>query len=255
MGSTTAALTGGAAILTGTGTAAGSWNAHVKAVGTHATVDPSAVAVVNYQFEIGDTDNAELATIIGTLPNTGTATTTLTNIDVSGYNMSALLNPDNTNMLEDYYYYDGSLTLPSSVDGDRTTMGCNEIVRWLIPTTKLSLSATQLDAFQGSDIADAIHLQQGASLARAIQTNANLCTTGRSPPAPTSGRAWPPACCPWAPSASSTPSSPSQTPPRRSPRTPSWMCSPTSSRDLSTPSPLPTSAVPLTITVTTLNSK
>merc|ERR1719189_2412347 len=59
--STTAALTGGAAILTGTGTAAGSWNAHVKAVGTHATVDPSAVAVVNYQFEIGDTDNAELA--------------------------------------------------------------------------------------------------------------------------------------------------------------------------------------------------
>merc|ERR1712154_76831 len=155
MGSTTAALTGGSAILTGTGTAAGSWNAHVKAVGTHATVDPSAVAVVNYQFEIGDTDNAELATIIGTLPN----------IDVSGYNMSALLNPDNTNMLEDYYYYDGSPTLPSSVDGDRTTMGCNEIVRWLIPTTKLSLSATQLDAFQGSDIADAIHLQQGASLA------------------------------------------------------------------------------------------
>merc|ERR1712083_696497 len=32
-------------------------------------------------------------------------------------------------------------------------------------------SATQLDAFQGSDIADAIHGQQGASLAREIQTN------------------------------------------------------------------------------------
>merc|ERR1711997_1426262 len=112
--SNTAALTSGAAI-TADDPDPNSWNAHVKAVATAPTVDPSAVAVISYQFEIGDTDNAELATIIGTLPNTGTATTTLTNIDVSGYNMSALLNPDNTNMLEDYYYYDGSLTLPSSV--------------------------------------------------------------------------------------------------------------------------------------------
>merc|ERR1711997_480855 len=143
--STTAALTGGAAI-----TAAANWNTHVKAVVDHATLDPSAVAVVNYQFEISTTDNAELATIISALSTTGSTGSALTisDIPVDGYNMSALLNPDNTNMLEDYYYYDGSLTLPGSVEGDRATMGCNEIVRWLIPTTKLSLSQAQLDAIR-----------------------------------------------------------------------------------------------------------
>jgi len=148
------------------------WNTHVKKVAEATTVDPSAVAVISYQFEIGDTDNAELATIIAALPataNLGTAQ------DVASYNLSALINPDNTNMLEDYYYYDGSLTLPTSVEADRAAdkMGCNEIVRWLIPTTKLSLSQTQLDAIQASDLAVALNTAQGASLARAIQTNAN----------------------------------------------------------------------------------
>merc|ERR1711997_96902 len=168
--SNTAALTSGAAI-TADDPAANSWNAHVKAVAKAPTVDPSAVAVISYQFEIGDTDNAELATIIAELGTIDPTATAGTASPIANYNMSALLNPDNTNMLEDYYYYDGSLTLPSSVEGDRADIGCNEIVRWLIPTTKLSLSATQLDAFQGSDIADAIHGQQGASLAREIQTN------------------------------------------------------------------------------------
>jgi carbonic anhydrase len=158
--------------------AQGDWYTHVKKVAEATTVDPSAVAVISYQFEIGDTDNAELAYIIKELPAVGATSTiptdtTIADIAVNGYNMSALLNPDNTNMLEDYYYYDGSLTLPGSVEGDVATMGCNEIVRWLIPTTKLSLSAAQLDAFQGSDLADAIHLQQGPSLARIIQNNAN----------------------------------------------------------------------------------
>merc|ERR1719266_933422 len=148
------------------------WYTHVKKVAEAATVDPSAVAVISYQFEIGDTDNAELATIIAALPataNLGTAQ------DVASYNLSALINPDNTNMLEDYYYYDGSLTLPTSVEADRAAdkMGCNEIVRWLIPTTKLSLSQTQLDAIQASDLAVALNTAQGASLARAIQTNGN----------------------------------------------------------------------------------
>merc|ERR1711997_1195154 len=51
-------LKSNAAALTATGaliTAAANWNTHVKAIATAATVDPSGVAVVNYQFEIGDT--------------------------------------------------------------------------------------------------------------------------------------------------------------------------------------------------------
>merc|ERR1711997_887094 len=51
--STAAALTATGALIT----AAANWNTHVKAIATAATVDPSGVAVVNYQFEIGDTDN------------------------------------------------------------------------------------------------------------------------------------------------------------------------------------------------------
>merc|ERR1719266_213273 len=164
--STAAALTATGALIT----AAANWNTHVKAIATAATVDPSGVAVVNYQFEIGDTDNAELATIIAALPQTADLATAP---DVASYNLSALINPDNTDMLEDYYYYDGSLTLPTSVTADFLTMGCNEIVRWLIPTTKLTLSQTQLDAIQASDLAVALDAKQGASLARAIQTNAN----------------------------------------------------------------------------------
>merc|ERR1719266_907553 len=150
--STTAALTGGAAI-TATGTAAAnSWYKHVTDVGTAATVDPSAVAVVNYQFEIGDTENAELETIISNMKliETKDAATNGAAITFADFNMSALINPDNTNMLEDYYYYDGSLTLPTGASGDKTKMGCNEIVRWLLPTTKLSLSKAQLTEIQGS---------------------------------------------------------------------------------------------------------
>merc|ERR1719266_1617593 len=172
--STTAALTTGAAI-----TATTEWNDHVTAVGIHATADPSAVAVVNYQFEIGDTDNAELAPIITEMVKivtSGAADSGITGaaLPVADFNMSALINPDNTNMLEDYYYYDGSLTLPAGDSGaDKTKSGCDEIVRWLLPTTKLSLSQTQLDAIQASDIAVALNTAQGASLARAIKTNAN----------------------------------------------------------------------------------
>jgi len=150
---------------------AAGWTTHVTAAATATTVDPSAVAVVNYQFEIGDTDNAELATIIAALPATANLGT---KVDITSYNLSALINPDNTDMLEDYYYYDGSLTLPAGATGaDLTKVGCNEIVRWLLPTTKLSLSQAQLDAIQASDLAVALDTKQDASLARKIQTNAN----------------------------------------------------------------------------------
>jgi len=81
------------------------WNTHVKAVVDASTVpDPSAVAVVNYQFEIDTVDNPALADIITALDVHAFGTAG----DITTYNMSALLNPANTNMLEDYYYYDVS---------------------------------------------------------------------------------------------------------------------------------------------------
>jgi len=165
--SSAAALTAGSAVL-----ATSDWNTHVKAVVDASTVpDPSAVAVVNYQFEIDTVDNPALADIITALE----AHTLGTAEDYIGttYNMSALLNPANTNMLEDYYYYDGSLTMPTAVEADFATMGCNEIVRWILPTTKLPISKSQLTAIRAAASSVAIEAIQGPSLARSIQTNAN----------------------------------------------------------------------------------
>merc|ERR1711997_1372169 len=176
--STTAALTTGAAIVAATT----EWYTHVKKIVDYSPLDPSAIAVVNYQFEIGDTDNAELAEIITALNAIKASGGTIDIATDNGakqtisFNMSALINPDNTNMLEDYYYYDGSLTLPSSKTSDTDKMGCNEIVRWLLPTTKLSLSQAQLDDIQDSEVAKALAAangQDGNSLARDIKTNAN----------------------------------------------------------------------------------
>jgi len=165
--SSAAALTAGSAVL-----ATSDWNTHVKAVVDASTVpDPSAVAVVNYQFEIDTVDNPALADIITALE----AHTLGTAEDYIGttYNMSALLNPANTNMLEDYYYYDGSLTMPTAVEADFATMGCNEIVRWILPSTKLFISKSQLTAIRAAASSVAIEAIQGPSLARSIQTNAN----------------------------------------------------------------------------------
>jgi len=165
--SSAAALTAGSAVL-----ATSDWNTHVKAVVDASTVpDPSAVAVVNYQFEIDTVDNPALADIITALE----AHTLGTAEDYIGttYNMSALLNPANTNMLEDYYYYDGSLTMPTAVEADFATMGCNEIVRWILPSTKLPISKSQLTAIRAAASSVAIEAIQGPSLARSIQTNAN----------------------------------------------------------------------------------
>jgi len=169
--SSAAALTDGSAVLDFP-----DWNTHVKAVVDASTVpDPSAVAVVNYQFEIDTVDNPALADIITALEAhaLGTAEDCIGTGMGCNYNMSALLNPANTNMLEDYYYYDGSLTMPTAVIADIATMGCNEIVRWVLPTTKLHISKSQLTAIRAAASSVAIEAIQGPSLARSIQTNAN----------------------------------------------------------------------------------
>merc|ERR1712127_550803 len=91
--SSAAALTAGSAVL-----ATANWYTHVKAVVDASTVpDPSAVAVVNCQFEIDTVDNPALADIITALERHDVGTSGY--LDITTYNMSALLNPANTNML------------------------------------------------------------------------------------------------------------------------------------------------------------
>merc|ERR1712141_129922 len=74
---------------------------------------------------------------------------TAANYAASSINMSALMMLTN-GALEDYYYYDGSLTAPADVPTGQTAAtyniraSCAEIVRWIIPTQRLTLSATQV---------------------------------------------------------------------------------------------------------------
>ena len=49
--------------------------------------------------------------------------------------------------LDEYYYYDGSLTLPADTAALQPTQGCAEIVRWILPTKKLTMSEDQFNMF------------------------------------------------------------------------------------------------------------
>ena len=50
--------------------------------------------------------------------------------------------------LDEYYYYYGSLTFPANSMADYPTHSCAEIVTWILPTKKLTISPVQLAAFQ-----------------------------------------------------------------------------------------------------------
>ena len=49
--------------------------------------------------------------------------------------------------LDEYYYYDGSLTFPADMAAMQPTQGCAEIVRWILPTKKLTMSEAQFNMF------------------------------------------------------------------------------------------------------------
>ena len=50
--------------------------------------------------------------------------------------------------LDEYYYYYGSLTFPANSMADYPTHSCAEIVTWILPTKKLTISPAQLVDFQ-----------------------------------------------------------------------------------------------------------
>merc|ERR1712109_126498 len=158
----TAAAAAGAAVATPTGANGGYGRAVIAATTT--PVDPAGVAVVAYQIDVGDS-NPELkiltdamtdqntagavaadSTVFYTTADNTAASTDLTPAATANVNMSTLMMLDD-GALEDYYFYDGSLTAPADDTANALTRNCAEIVRWIIPTQRLTMTAAEMAAF------------------------------------------------------------------------------------------------------------
>merc|ERR1711963_1213969 len=153
----------GVAAATPTGANGGYSRAVIGA--TTAPVDPAGVAVVAYQIDVGDS-NPELkiltdamtatntnaggvaadSTVYYTTADTAAASTALAPATTANVNMSVLMMLDD-GALEDYYFYDGSLTAPADVAANAPAHSCAEIVRWIIPTQRLTMTAAEMAAF------------------------------------------------------------------------------------------------------------
>merc|ERR1712156_472016 len=152
----------GVAAATPTGANGGYGRAVIAATTT--PVDPARVAVVAYQIDVGDS-NPELkiltdamtdqntagavaadSTVFYTTADNTAASTDLTPLATANVNMSTLMMLDD-GALEDYYFYDGSLTAPSNDTANALTRNCAEIVRWIIPTQRLTMTAAEMAAF------------------------------------------------------------------------------------------------------------
>merc|ERR1712241_106952 len=147
-------------------TAANSGYSRAVIAATTAPVDPAGVAVVAYQIDVGDSNPelkiltdamtatntnaggiaADSAVFYTTADTAGAASTVLTPATTANVNMSTLMMLDD-GALEDYYFYDGSLTAPAD-DAVNTglTHSCAEIVRWIIPTQRLTMTAAEMAA-------------------------------------------------------------------------------------------------------------
>ena len=49
--------------------------------------------------------------------------------------------------LDEYYYYTGSLTFPADMSANNVKHSCAEIVTWILPTKKLTITQAQFDVF------------------------------------------------------------------------------------------------------------
>merc|ERR1711953_609582 len=149
----------GVAAATPTGANGGYSRAVIGA--TTAPVDPAGVAVVAYQIDVG-ASNPELSILTdamttqntagavaansNTFYTTAGAAADLTPAATANVNMSVLMMLDD-GALEDYYFYDGSLTAPADDTAMNPTHSCAEIVRWIIPTQRLTMTAAEMAAF------------------------------------------------------------------------------------------------------------
>merc|ERR1719195_887216 len=159
----TAAAAAGAAAATPTGANGGYGRAVIAATTT--PVDPAGVAVVAYQIDVGDSNpELKILTDAMTAQNTAsggvvtdsttfystsddTASFDITPSATGNVNMSTLMMLDD-GALEDYYFYDGSLTAPADdAVNNAAAHSCAEIVRWIIPTQRLTMTAAEMAAF------------------------------------------------------------------------------------------------------------
>merc|ERR1719195_826165 len=159
----TAAAAAGAAAATPTGANGGYGRAVIAATTT--PVDPAGVAVVAYQIDVGDSNpELKILTDAMTAQNTAsggvvtdsttfystsddTASFDITPSATGNVNMSTLMMLDD-GALEGYYFYDGSLTAPADdAVNNAAAHSCAEIVRWIIPTQRLTMTAAEMAAF------------------------------------------------------------------------------------------------------------
>merc|ERR1712156_595256 len=153
---------------------------------TTAPVDPAGVAVIAYQIDVGASNpelsiltdamtnqntNAAVAADSNTFYTTAGAAAVLTPAAGANVNMSVLMMLDD-GALEDYYFYDGSLTAPSDDAADRATRSCAEIVRWIIPTQRLTMTAAEMAAFNLNNNWGATAF--GTANSRTTQTGARI---------------------------------------------------------------------------------
>lgn len=136
----------------------------IHVAGASANVD--ALATISYFVEVDSTDNADLKNIVDKLSSIAAPTRrkkrsakkarnamkARSTIDVAKSNLEQGVQIDLSKIfglnVEDYYYYDGSMTSPN----------CTENVRWIISSKKLKISSTQLAEFralQGANLSGA----------------------------------------------------------------------------------------------------
>lgn len=129
----------------------------IHVAGASANVD--ALATISYFVELDSTDNADMKNIVDDLSSIANpilrkkrsakkGKKARSNIDVAKSNVVKDVKIDLSKIfglnVEDYYYYDGSMTSPS----------CTENVRWIISSKKLKISSTQLAEFRALQATD-----------------------------------------------------------------------------------------------------
>lgn len=123
-----------------------------------------AVAILSFPFEISTTDNADIAEIIAVAE---VPLVKGTKADTATFIFSKIINPTTpADVLEDFYYYDGSLTQP----GDTAANDCREVAKWIIFSTKLQISAAQLTSFRK---VAGLSVNANKANVRNIKTNSN----------------------------------------------------------------------------------
>ena len=141
-----------------------SYNAAVAAAASASPVDSNGIAVIAFKIEVSfsgsrlilsfaivqiGAENKELLALtdaIGSSPTASLVAGKAPATTSGKLNMANLVQFANGG-LDEYYYYNGSLTFPADMPANSAKHGCAEIVTWILPTKKLTVSQAQFDVF------------------------------------------------------------------------------------------------------------